>query len=168
MILDRFRRSTASQSGPPPQEPARAALRERDGVTSRLADALVNRLLETGVAESFIDGVVQALMRGPMLEQLSAKVLQDLEASPALDALADRQVERIMAGLQHSEALRLLIREQAGAYLKYLEHHPEQIRRLVQLESRGVLREFSDALRERASSGDDRVEAWARRLLGKA
>jgi len=164
MILDRLRRSSAS----PGLDAPRPAIGEREGITNRLADALVTRLLETGLAESLIDGVVEALMRGPMLERLASKVLHDLEASPAVDALVDRQVERVLPALERSEALQSLIREQAGIYLQFLEAHPEQVRRLVQQESRGVLREFGDGLRARAVSGDDRVEAWARRALGRA
>jgi hypothetical protein len=140
----------------------------REGTTNRMADALVTRLLETGLAESLIDGVVEALMRGPMLERLILKVIGDLETSPAVDALADRQVNRVLDALQQSEALQSLIRKQAGAYLQYLESHPEQVRRLVQQESRGVFIEFRDGLRARAFSADDRLEAWAQRALGRA
>jgi len=159
MILDRFRRPDLARPERPPEE--------RGGLGGRIEDALVTRLLETGLAERLIEGVVETLMKGPMLDQLIEKVILDIEASPAVDALVDRQIGRVLPALQESEALRSLIRHQAGAYLQHLERHPDQVRRLIQTESRGVLREFRDALRERASSGDDRVETWVRRVLGR-
>jgi hypothetical protein len=142
--------------------------REPPGFTTQVADAVLRRLLESPVADTLIDRVVQALMRSPELDRLITKVVADLEASPVVDSLADRQVERVLAALQESEALQLLIRKQAGEYLEHLGEHPEPVQRLIQEQSRGVVEEFLGALRERALAADDAVDGWVRRATGRA
>ena len=147
-----------------PEQPPR----EPQGLTTQLADAVVRRLLETPLADTLIYRVVEALTRSAALERLVLKVVTDLEASPAVEALVDRQVVRVMEALRESEGLRLLIQEQAGDYLEHLGRHPEPVQRLIQEQSRGVVREWRDTLRERALAADDVVDTWARRVLGRA
>jgi hypothetical protein len=137
------------------------------GLAERVADALVGRLLDTRLADSVVDRVVETLMRSEALERLITKVVRDLETSQAVNALVDRQVERVLTELVESDAVRALIRAQAGDYLEYLGEHPQPVRRLLQDQSRGVLRELQDRLIERSASADDRLEAWVHRALGR-
>ena len=107
-------------------------------------------------------------MRSGELDRLVAKVIVDLEASPVVDALVDRQVERVLEALRENLALQALIREQAGAYLVHLGEHPAPVQRLIHEQSRGVVDRFLSALRQRAMAGDDTVDGWVRRALGRA
>ncbi|HVP60222.1 MAG TPA: hypothetical protein VMT11_06670 [Myxococcaceae bacterium] len=143
-------------------------IRERPGLTTQIADALIRRFLETPVADALIERVVQALMRSPELDQLVTQVVADLEASPVVDSLVDRQIARVLEELRESEDLQLLIRKQAGEYLQHLGEHPEPVQRLIREQSRGVVDEFLAALRERALAADDTVDGWVRRALGRA
>ena len=125
--------------------------RRGGGLEARLADALVDRLMETRLAEALLD-----------------RVLQSLQGNPAVDALVDRQVGRVLQALAKCDALRQLVREQADAYLKHLNEHPEQVRELVQDQSLGMVREFQETVRGAALDGDDAVESWVRRVLGRS
>jgi len=131
-------------------------------LATQLADSLVERLLKTHLADRVVERVVDSLIRSPALDRVVAKVISSLEASPAVDALVDRQVDRVLAGLCASDALRKLIRDQAGAYLEYV-----RAQRLIQDQSRGVARELEDSIRERVMTLDDALESWARRVLGR-
>jgi hypothetical protein len=144
------------------------ATRERSGLATQLSDAIVRGLLESPLADAVIERIVQALMRSGELDRLVTKVVTDLEASAAVDSLVDRQVDRVLEALRESSVLQGLIREQAGAYLLHLEKHPEPVQRLIREQSRGVVDEFVSALRQRGMSGDDTVESWVRRALGRA
>jgi len=106
-------------------------------------------------------------MRSGELDRLVAKVVSDLEDSPVVDSLVDRQVERVVAALRENSALQTLIRDQAGAYLTYLGEHPAPVQRLIQEQSRGVVDEFLSALRQRGLEGDDTVDRWVSRALGR-
>lgn len=155
-----FRRGTdRTGEGDPAGEPS--------GLTTQLADAVIRRLLDSPLADTLIERVIQALMRSGELDQLIAKVVSDLDKSPAVDSLVDRQVERVVEALRKSPALQAIIREQAGAYLTYLGEHPAPVQRLIQEQSRGVVDEFLSALRQRALEGDDTVERWVHRALGR-
>ncbi len=142
-------------------------IRERPGFTAQVADAIVRRLLESPLADSLIDRIVQALMRSGELDRLITQVVADLEASPVVDSLVDRQVARVLDAVRESEALQLLIREQAGKYLEHLGEHPEPVQRLIREQSRGVVEEFLEALRARALAGDDAVDRWVGRATGR-
>jgi hypothetical protein len=142
--------------------------REAPGFATQVADAVLRRLLESPLADALIDRVVQALMRSGELERLITQAVTDLEASPAVDSLVDRQIERVLEALRTSEALQLLIQKQAGDYLEHLGEHPEAVQRLIREQSRGVVEEFFEALRGRALAGDDTVDRWVRRAMGRA
>ncbi len=138
---------------------------QRAGLAGQVADALVTRLVDSRLAGALIERVLQALMESPALEQLVVRLLTQLEGSPAIDALVDRQVGRVMQALEKSEALRQLVREQAGAYLEYITEHPEPVQQLIQDQSRGMARDFQERVRAAALQGDDAVESWVRRVL---
>jgi hypothetical protein len=142
--------------------------REPPGFTTQVADAVLRRFLESPLADAFIDRVIQALMRSGELERLITQAVADLEASPVVDSLVDRQIARVLEALRESEALRLLIQKQAGDYLEHLGEHPEPVQRLIREQSRGVVEEFLESLRERALAGDDIVDRWVRRATGRA
>jgi len=139
----------------------------RPGLSAQLADALATRLLESTAAEAVVEQVLRALIRSPALQTFTSELLAELETSSALDALVDKQVERILRELETSETLRTLVQEQATSYLAHLEAHPERIRRLVRTESRGAMTDFLDGLRGRAMAADDAVDQFARRVLRK-
>jgi hypothetical protein len=142
---------------------------ERAGPATQLADSLISRLLETRVADSVIERVVESLMRSAALQRLVAKVVTCLETSPALDALVDRQMDRVLAALRESDALRKVIRDQAGDYLEYLAEHSEKVQKVVQGQSRGVARDLQESIREHVMTLDEVLESWAHRvLLGRA
>lgn len=140
---------------------------ERGGLGAQLADALAARLLESTAAEAFVEQVLRALIRSPALQDFTSQLLGELQVSSALDALVDRQVERVLRELQASETLSKLVQDVVTNYLAYLELHPEGLRRVVQLQSRGAVQEFLDGLRERARATDDALDSVARRVLGK-
>ncbi len=133
-----------------------------------MADALVTRLFDTRLAGALFEHVLQALLESPALKQLVVQLLTDLEASPAVDALVDRQVGRVLQALQDSEALRHLVREQGGAYLGYLTEHPESVQQLIQDQSRGIARDFQERVRVAALDADDAVDSWVRRVLRRS
>jgi len=141
---------------------------EPHGVQAQLADRLAAALLESPLADALIERVLQALVRSPALEQLLTQAVSELERSPAVDALVDRQVERVLRGLEQSDAVTALVQAQAGRYLAHLEAHPEQVRRIVQGQSRSAVEELIDGIRGRALAADEAVDAWARRLLGRS
>jgi len=142
---------------------------EPGGQATQLADSLIGRLLETRLADSVVERVVESLMRSAALERLVAKVVTGLETSPALDALVDRQMDRVLAALCESDALRKVIRDQAGDYLEFLAEHSEKVQRVVQGQSRGVARDLQESIREHVMALDDVLESWAHRvLLGRA
>lgn len=140
---------------------------EPAGFQAQLADRIAARLLESALADSLIERVLQALVRSPALEQLLTQAVAELERSPAVDALVDRQVERVLVELERSVAVAALVQAQAARYLAHLEAHPEQVRRIVQGQSRSAIEELTDGIRGRALAADDAVDAWARRLLGR-
>ncbi len=141
---------------------------EPAGFQAQLADRIAARLLDSPLADALINRVLQALVRSAALEQLLTTAVTELERSPAVDALVDRQVERVLRALERSDAVAALVQAQASAYLQHLEAHPEQIRRIVQGQSRNAIEELTEALRRRALEADDAVDAWARRLLGRS
>ena len=138
---------------------------EPAGLQAQLADRIAARLLDSPLAEALIERVLQALVRSAALEQLATHVVTELERSPAVDALVDRQVERVLRALEKSDVVAALVQEQASRYLAHLEEHPERIRGLVQGQSRSAARELADGLRERALAADDAVDVLVRRLL---
>ena len=140
----------------------------RAGIGAQVADALVTRLFDTRLAGVLFERVLQALLGSPALEQLVVRLLTDLEASPAVDALVDRQVGRVLQALEDSEALRQLVREQGGAYLRYLTEHPESVQQLIQDQSRGIARDFQGRARAAALDADDAVDSWVRRVLRRS
>jgi hypothetical protein len=131
-------------------------------LATQLADSLVERLLKTHLADRVVERVVDSLIRSAALDRVVAKVITSLETSRAVDALIDHQVERVLAELRESDALRKVIRDQAGAYLEYV-----RAQRVIQDQSRGVARELEDSIRERVMTLDDALESWARRALGR-
>ncbi|MGZ6135419.1 MAG: hypothetical protein ACXWK9_13270 [Myxococcaceae bacterium] len=141
---------------------------EPAGFQAQLADRIAARLLDSPLADALIERVLQALVRSPALEQLLTQAVTELERSPAVDALVDRQVDRVLVALERSDAVAALVQAQASRYLQHLEAHPEQIRRIVQGQSRNAIEELTEALRGRALAADDAVDAWARRLLGRS
>jgi hypothetical protein len=153
---------------PPRPDPSLANFttgRERTGLPAQLVDAVATRLLESPLADALIERVLEALIRSAALERFTNQVVAELEASPAVDALVDRQVRRVLQALEHSEELATLIERQAGRYLVHLGEHPEPVQRLIQDQSRSAVRDFRDALRERALAGDDAVDVLVRRVL---
>jgi len=107
-------------------------------------------------------------METRLAEALLDRVLQSLQGNPAVDALVDRQVGRVLQALAKSDALRQLVREQADAYLKHLTANPEPVRELIQDQSRGMVRDILAGVRARAVVADDAVDAWVRRTLGRS
>lgn len=138
------------------------------GFQAQLADRIAARLLDSPLADALIDRVLQALVRSAALDPLLTHAVSELERSPEVDALVDRQVERVLVALERSDVLAALVQAQASRYLESLEAHPERIRRLVQRQSRTAIEELTDALRTRALAADDAVDAWVRRLVGRS
>jgi hypothetical protein len=128
----------------------------------------VARLVETRLAEALIDQVLRALMESRTLELLVIRLLERPEVSGAVDALADRQVGRVLQALEKDDALRQLVRAQADAYLKHLTEHPEPVRQLIQDQSRGMARDLQESVRAAAIDADDAAETWVHRMLGRS
>jgi hypothetical protein len=141
---------------------------KRTGLEARIADALVTRLVESRFSEALMEQILQALTESRDVEKLVVHLLQQPDVNGAVDALVDRQLGRVIASLRSSEALRELVREQVDLYLKHLTEDPEAVRQLIQDQSRGMVREVQATVRARAYLGDDAVDAWVHRVLGRS
>jgi hypothetical protein len=164
--------------------------RRPSGLEARLADALVTRLVESRFSETLMAQVLAALAESRDVERLVIHLLRRSGVNGAVDEIVDRQLERVLQELRESEAVRELVKEQADAYLQrltahpealqqlvreqvdtYLQHltqNPEPVRQLIQDQSRGMVREMLATVRARAFVADDSVDAWFRRVLGRA
>ncbi len=143
--------------------------RERPaGLEARIADALVTRLVESRLSEALMEQIVRALSESKDVEQLVIHLLRQPDVNGVVDDLVDRQLERVLATLRGSAELRELVREQVDLYLKHLTENPEPVRQLIQDQSRGLVREIQADVRARAYVADDAVDAWVRRVLGRA
>jgi hypothetical protein len=140
----------------------------RGGLEARIADAFVSRLVESRFSEALMEQILLALTESRDVEQLVIHLLRQPAVNGAVDEVVDRQLGRLLQSLRDSEPLRDLVREQVDAYLRYLTEHPEPVRELIQDQSRGMIREVVATVRARAFVADDAVDAWVRRVLGRA
>lgn len=84
---------------------------------------------------STIDAVVDYLTESPAITALIdtqlAKILPVLGRSPAVEQLVRDQVNAILPALLQDEQVQLLVRSQAGAYITYLQQNPEIVQGLI-------------------------------------
>jgi len=145
-----------------------ASLTVRSSLEAKIADALVTRLVESRFSEALMEQILQALTQNPDVERLVVHLLQQPGVNDTVDDLVDRQLGRVIHSLRRNEELRDLVREQVDIYLKELTENPEPVRRLIQDQSRSMVREILATVRARAFVADDAVDAWVRRVLGRA
>lgn len=164
-----------------------------DAVVDRQVGRVIPDLRESEAVRDLIrdqaDAYLRHLAEHPEgVERLVVDLLQRPDVNRTVDALVDRQVERVLRELPRSEAVRALVREQADAYLRhvaahpevveglvrdqvdrylrYLTEHPEPVRQLIQDQSRGMLRDVQATASARALVADDVVDGWLGRARG--
>jgi hypothetical protein len=124
--------------------------------------------VESRFSEALMEQILLALRESRDVEQLVVHLLRQPDVNGAVDEIVDRQLGRVLQSLRQNEALRELVREEVDVYLQHLTEHPEPVQQLIQDQSRGMVREILATVRARAFVADDAVDAWVRRVLGRA
>jgi hypothetical protein len=140
----------------------------RSSLEAKIADALVTRLVESRFSETLMEQILRALAQSPDVEGLVVHLLRQPGVNDAVDELVDRQLGRVLHALRQDEELRELVREQVDLYMQYLTANPEPVHQLIQDQSRGMVREILATVRATAFVADDAIDAWVRRVLGRA
>lgn len=127
------------------------------------------------VTARIVDAVLTLAARQPALRELVraevAAVLPELADHPQVTALVDAQVTQILPKLathpQIRERVYDLVQAQADRYMDYLEQDPEQIQRLVQGQSVGIVNDLLENVREQTVTADTVLERMVRRIFGQ-
>lgn len=167
------------------------------GTLTVVIDAVVAYLAQSPAVSALIGDKVRELLPElahdeaiqRLVEVQVDALLPQLAESEAIQSLIQAQVDALLPKLADSAAIQNLIRTQAGAYLFYLQSHPEQIealirkqgntyidylnenpekvRNLVSGQGVGLAAEMLDQVRERTVTADSVAEMVVRGLLRK-
>jgi hypothetical protein len=136
--------------------------RAGDARIQALTDRIAGSILTLAARQPALRELVQAEV---------AAILPELATHPQVTGLVDAQVSQILPKLTSHPEIRemvyALVQEQADRYMDYLEQDPDQIQRLVQGQSVGIVNDLLENVREQTVTADTVLERMVRRIFGQ-
>jgi hypothetical protein len=88
-----------------------------------------------------------------------------LSSHPAIKKLVEDQIAMLAKESPELPELNVLVQVLVNNYITYLNQNPQQVQNLLNVQSRSMIEEIADEVRERLVTGDSLLEALARGLF---